>query len=1311
MKKTLLHTTILLMLMMGYIQAYSATYTSSTSGNWNSSSTWGGAGVPGSSDNVVISHGTTVTVTANATCNNLTLGDATASAATLTISSTYTLTINGACSINPSNTSSTYTLNAAAGTVNIAGTFAWGTSGTELVEASTGTLTFTPAVTISSANQNVKLTGAGTINFNSSFTDGYNKLTPYSGGTIKFNGNYTVSTTAASWAAGTAYFSGTGTITANSSLTLYNLQTASSASTTLASAAGTVVVTNAVTLGAGSTLKTNEGFEIDGNWTNNGATLNQGSSTITFNGTSTLTGATTFTNLQVGNTASSNTVTLTLNNSVTCSALTINGYNKARTLTVSNGDTLTVNGNVVINQPTAAKINNLAINGGTCLISGNLSMVGTVTTASYTSKVTVTTGLLVVSGYVNYDANTVAANQLITLTSSGVITFKKPVTMAYGSLSSTGTGAINFQGSSGTSFTFGGSSGPIFTTTNGCTINFSNGFTNNSNTLTFAATSNSNFTGSGTITANADIIFGNVMVSVDNSLAATGNLVQIAGSCYLANASSFTASQDLDITGTITISAGSNYIQDGGTLSLSGDIIDSGTITGTGSGTISLIGSGANIRGTGVFIDSSAPINMTNNKTITYGSMISFGTSSTNTSLSLGSKTTISNGGTVAFYGGISGVDSSSYWLNNVNGSVSVTGDLLNTGSLDASIVPNTVIYNGNGNQHIKAPVSSYYDLTISNAGTKTMWQPIQVDNALTLSNSVWVNTGFNALSGLGSLIMTDSSVLELQRSAAGTYPELQGTYTLTGNSTVILFQTGGTPAVVTGAVYNNLVLTGDNSFDMSNVSLINNNLTIDSAAWISNSEGLTVGNMVTDSSTAYSTLYGSLSASGVALYAGTFDDGGNTITINGPGGWTNSGGTFHTTGVTSFDPGYSVTQVIGGSTPTSFNYLQIINPGDNVILGLNPAAPTIVTGTLDLTSGDLVTDANNILTMTATSAVLNGSSSSYVNGPMNKIGSSDFTFPVGNNGNYGPVGITGMPSATSQVTAQYFAGSYSTITPRDTDLTQVSRKEYWQMGSSDPFHLQLIWGNATYSDIVNCTNLTIAQYTGSEWVNVPSSVQSGSACSSGSSGSIQSEGTVSSTNAYTFGSIAGSGGLALPVTLVSFAAVPEGKVVETGWLTAQEINSDYFTVERSRDGVSFAPIGTVKAAGNSVTDLSYHFTDHTPLPGTSYYRLGQTDLDGITKLSPVVSVTMPGSAEGADIRLALYPNPANEQVSIGLTGAAPGTVIDIYDVLGNLAYTTTYSGSQPVTIPTAGNLQPGVYTVSVGNSLNTLTQKLIVRQ
>lgn len=67
-----------------------------TSGNWNTSGSWTPSGVPSATDNVIIKNGHTITINANAQCNNLTVGEG--SSGTLRIGNSGTtrnLTVNG----------------------------------------------------------------------------------------------------------------------------------------------------------------------------------------------------------------------------------------------------------------------------------------------------------------------------------------------------------------------------------------------------------------------------------------------------------------------------------------------------------------------------------------------------------------------------------------------------------------------------------------------------------------------------------------------------------------------------------------------------------------------------------------------------------------------------------------------------------------------------------------------------------------------------------------------------------------------------------------------------------------------------------------------------------------------------------------------------------------------------------------------------------------------------------------------------------------------------------------------------------------
>jgi hypothetical protein len=1293
--------------LLTFLTARATNYTSTGSGNWSSSSTWSPSGVPGSNDNVTVAHGNTVTVNGNYTCKNLTIGDATSGATTVNVSTGYTLTITGACSINPSNLNNTYTLNAGAGTVAVAGTYAMGTSGTNIIEAGTGTLTFTPAVTIAYASQAIKLTAAGTINFKSSFTDNYNKLTPYSGCTVNFSGNYTVSTTDASWSGGTAIFSGSGTITANSNLTLYNLQTAASASTTLASASGNVIITNAVTLSSASTLTAAKSFELDGNWTNNSGTFSGGSTTITFNGTSTISGVTSFPYIQIGNTATSNTVSATLNNNATCAGLTFNGYNKARTLTLSAGDTLAVNGNVLINQPTSAKTNNLAVNGGTCTISGNLSFSGTATTANYISKITVTTGSLLVSGTTSFDNNSVAANQEITVTSTGSATFAKSLIVSSGTLSITGSGAFNFNGNN-PSLTFGGSNNPNFTSTNGSSLNFAHGFVNNTNALTLATACNTNFKGNSTITANADITFGNIQFNALDTIASAGSNVIIGGTCTVNAATIVNALQNVDVAGSsMMIASGSVYAQNGGSLKVEGDVIDSGTITAGSSGAINLDGEGANISGSGIMNDSAGTITLTNNKTITAGSALTFGTVTGNTTIDITSGTTVSNGGTIIVNGSITGDDNTATWLNNYEGALSITGELLDIGSLDAATVPNTVTYNGPADQGIATPLSSYYNLVVANGGTKSLSAPVQVDDSVIILNAATLDENTNALTGLATLTMSnDSSGLKLTRNTSGTYPELTGVYSLTGGTVTI--NLSDNPAIITPAIYYNLVLQGNQPFDISGISTITNNIYLQNTATLSNNDFLEVLNLFIYESTAYTYLFDDISVNGIEILAGTLDDGGNSITIDGGNSWTMSGGNFNATGQTIFYPKSPVPQIIGGTTPANFNDLVINNPA-GITLNLNPPAATSVSGFLNLYAGNINTDTSNILLMLSNAAVLNGSANSYVSGPMQKVGNSNFIFPIGKSGIYGQAGFAGATNPATLVTAEYFPASYSTLTPRALNLTQVSDKEYWLIErtvTTDSIQIQLIWTNASASSIINCSDLTIAHYTGGEWINEPATCDAGSLCAGTGNGNIVTVGYVSNFSPFTFG---GSGGFALPMTLLSFNATPEKNTVITSWQTGLQINNAFFTLERSAEGINFTPIATIPAAGNSTALIDYAYTDKSPLSGQSYYRLRQTDYNGNSTISNIAAVNLV-SVE----TLAIYPNPAQQQINISLPAFSIPTEINIYDITGRKVFHQTYApndsgNNQLIPLNSLGSLPRGTYIVNASTTESSYNEKLIL--
>ena len=181
-----------------------------------------------------------------------------------------------------------------------------------------------------------------------------------------------------------------------------------------------------------------------------------------------------------------------------------------------------------------------------------------------------------------------------------------------------------------------------------------------------------------------------------------------------------------------------------------------------------------------------------------------------------------------------------------------------------------------------------------------------------------------------------------------------------------------------------------------------------------------------------------------------------------------------------------------------------------------------------------------------------------------------------------------------------------------------------------------------------------------------------------------------------------------LPVSFLHFGASLMNEDVQLQWQTANEINTSYFTVQRSADSKNFSSIGTIKASGNSSHTNSYVYNDRNVAALLSspsvYYRIVTTDKDGSTVTGSTAMVALNAKAAA----LLLLPNPVRNKLSVRISNADGTAHIVIVDMNGRKWYDAAeiIVGGKDVNINTSA-LPPGTYILqATGNA--TLHQRFI---
>jgi hypothetical protein len=453
-----------------------------------------------------------------------------------------------------------------------------------------------------------------------------------------------------------------------------------------------------------------------------------------------------------------------------------------------------------------------------------------------------------------------------------------------------------------------------------------------------------------------------------------------------------------------------------------------------------------------------------------------------------------------------------------------------------------------------------------------------------------------------------------------------------------------------------------------------------------------------------------------------------NAITLAGAtSSWINNGLFVPQAGTVTFSGNSE--QLLGGTTATEFYNLTVNKSNSSRIMLGNNAT---VTHNLSLTQGFVQTNYSNLLILGNSSTVIptGGQATSFVRGPLRKIGNTDFVFPIGKNVVWARTEIKNVSGQliTDEFTAEYINttfdipdivwDSYQVIDP----LHHVSSVEYWnitQNVGTATKKVALYTEDKSISDFLDFDDedMVIAHYNSSlsKWENIGNTGNSGS----GDTGWILSN-EWSTFSPFTFGSLSKNN--PLPVELVYFKAVDNCPDVLLKWTVASEINNDYFEIEKSYDLKNIDRVGIVDGAGNTNYMTDYNFIDKNPAQGIVYYRLKQVDFDGTISYSNWSAVRLfcgveqnevkPEYSENFDVN-GVYPNPTNGQLYV-LINNYTGQIIhyEIFDLMSRKLLSGNVSlfvGSNEISL-NISDFTPATY-ILILRSDKTIKQFKIVKQ
>lgn len=411
-----------------------------------------------------------------------------------------------------------------------------------------------------------------------------------------------------------------------------------------------------------------------------------------------------------------------------------------------------------------------------------------------------------------------------------------------------------------------------------------------------------------------------------------------------------------------------------------------------------------------------------------------------------------------------------------------------------------------------------------------------------------------------------------------------------------------------------------------------------------------------------------------------------------------------------TFNPPPAGTLTFNGTTPQTITNNGTLTFGANEDVVFNNASG--ITLNSDITLNKLVTFTNGIikiiptkiLTLSSSASVAGVSNTSFVDGPVRKIGNTAFIFPIGKSiatfTGYVPIEISATTGAlTDFFTAEYKRSTAEIYPVSNAGINHVSRADYWildRAGTIAPVNVTYYWttesssgGSPNYINVLS--ELVIANSDGFNWVNFGGLGTYGA--STTTAGSLVWTGLTNSFGPFSLASTTINNPLPIYLNYLNGYKLNNHNYL-TWKVTCTNNPNATMKLERCADGKKFKEINSITADALRCQQ-PFDYIDTDPLTGMIYYRLKMIDAFGKVTYSSTIALL--NKESGFDI-VGLLPNLVNSNAVLNVT-ASQKTKMDVVvtDIAGKQVQKISFNliaGSNQFNL-NFSNLSAGTYQIT----------------